>query len=322
MFVYLLRRFVRSPTPFSFSFTDKCQWKEILKRLKKPEISIQVEKNERQYDDTPFLKCRRSFYLGGGGDGSGNSDGNNGVSKGSAAAAAAAAEQEGYSSGDGSKEAGESMEWYVDEQSASRLYGDGDGDDDDVDDEDEAMVKYEYDSLRASNNDGDSTSAAVGAGAAAAAAATTASATNANMSTTAANSSAALPAAAEPASKPLDKSSVRRYCVQVAEHLFQCTLCYKTYTHISNFSRHFLSAHHGLRQEIPCPVCYRIFTRRDNMLTHMKQVHRITVTRGLASSLIQKLSAGSNESASSGAGAGTSAGSSVDGRTNSSGSAG
>lgn len=281
--------------------------------MKKPEISIQVEKNERQYDDTPFLKCRRSFYLGGGGDdgggtGSSNRDGNNGVSKGSA-------EQEGYSSGDGSKGVGESMEWYMDTQSASRLYGD-----DDVDDEDEAMIKYEYDSLRASasasTSDGDSSAGGVGGAAAVAASAATISATATNSSASTSSLPAVAGGGAEPASKPLDKSSVRRYCVQVAEHLFQCTLCYKTYTHISNFSRHFLSAHHGLRQEIPCPVCYRIFTRRDNMLTHMKQVHRITVTRGLATSLIQKLSVGSNESASSGTGTGTAA-SSVDSRTNS-----
>lgn len=286
-------RFLRSPTPFFFPFTDKCQWKEILKRLKKPEISIQVEKNERQYDDTPFLRCRRNFYARGG-------DGGNGVAKGSA-------EQEGYSSGDGSRgPTAEAMEWYVDTQS----YGDGD---DDVDDEDEAMIKYEYDSLRASasapasNNDGDSSpGGGVNAPAAVATStATGATAAAANSSACASSLSVSGGAGSEPPAKPLDKSSVRRYCVQVAEHLFQCTLCYKTYTHISNFSRHFLSAHHGLRQEIPCPVCYRIFTRRDNMLTHMKQVHRITVTRGLATSLIQKLSAGSNDSASSGTGTAT-----------------
>lgn len=160
-----------------------------------------------------------------------------------------------------------------------------DADGDDVDEEDEAMLKYEYESSRIAALANNSSSPGTGSSSGQAPAAVTVSTTPAASATS------------NEHSKPLDKSSVRRYCVQVAEHLFQCTLCYKTYTHISNFSRHFLSAHHGLRQEIPCPVCYRIFTRRDNMLTHMKQVHRITVTRGLATSIIQKLSA-ANEGAS------------------------
>lgn len=163
--------------------------------------------------------------------------------------------------------------WFSESQ-AVPYYVDTEGED--MDDDDEAIIKYEYEAIRSSS---------VVAGN--------------NSSSSPSGSSAASSAGGVHVieqTKPLDKSSVRRYCVQVAEHLFQCTLCYKTYTHISNFSRHFLSAHHGLRQEIPCPVCYRIFTRRDNMLTHMKQVHRITVTRGLATSLIQKLSA-ANEAA-------------------------
>lgn len=73
----------------------------------------------------------------------------------------------------------------------------------------------------------------------------------------------------------MDKYSVRQFCTQESTNLFRCNLCRKTYTHISNFCRHFLSSHHGVRQEVPCPVCTRMFTRRDNMLTHMKQVHRV-----------------------------------------------
>ncbi|XP_050428606.1 protein tramtrack, beta isoform-like isoform X5 [Adelges cooleyi] len=82
------------------------------------------------------------------------------------------------------------------------------------------------------------------------------------------------------ASRPImDKYSVRQFCTQESSNLFRCNLCRKTYTHISNFCRHFLSSHHGVRQEIPCPVCFRMFTRRDNMLTHMKQVHRVTTPK-------------------------------------------
>lgn len=77
----------------------------------------------------------------------------------------------------------------------------------------------------------------------------------------------------------MDKYSVRQFCTQESTNLFRCNLCRKTYTHISNFCRHFLSSHHGIRQEVPCPVCSRMFTRRDNMLTHMKQVHRMSTPK-------------------------------------------
>ncbi|XP_039295883.1 protein tramtrack, beta isoform isoform X2 [Nilaparvata lugens] len=80
--------------------------------------------------------------------------------------------------------------------------------------------------------------------------------------------------------KPIDKASVRRYCTHEAENVYRCNVCAKTYTHISNFCRHFLSAHHGVRQEIPCPVCFKLFTRKDNMMTHTKQVHRLAIMRG------------------------------------------
>lgn len=77
----------------------------------------------------------------------------------------------------------------------------------------------------------------------------------------------------------MDKYSVRQFCTQESANLFRCKLCRKTYTHISNFCRHFLSSHHGIRQEVACPVCTRMFTRRDNMLTHMKQVHRVSAPK-------------------------------------------
>lgn len=80
--------------------------------------------------------------------------------------------------------------------------------------------------------------------------------------------------------KPIDKASVRRYCTHEAENVYRCNVCGKTYTHISNFCRHFLSTHHGVKQEIPCPVCFKLFTRKDNMMTHTKQVHRLTLLRG------------------------------------------
>ncbi|XP_075235753.1 zinc finger and BTB domain-containing protein ttk isoform X2 [Lycorma delicatula] len=80
--------------------------------------------------------------------------------------------------------------------------------------------------------------------------------------------------------RPIDKASVRRYCTHEADNVYRCNVCAKTYTHISNFCRHFLSAHHGVRQEIPCPVCFKLFTRKDNMMTHTKQVHRLALLRG------------------------------------------
>lgn len=257
-----------------------------MKRLKKPEISIRVENNDGQTEEESS-----SFADDGKNESSARKDSNENTKT---------YEHERYYnsgssnsetfSGYGNSSKNEVTSWYSESHPMS-YYIEADGED--VDDEDDAMLKYEYESSRN------------------AAAAAVASSSSNNSSPSAASANPLTPSATASVSvaavtgmqitenaKPLDKSSVRRYCVQVAEHLFQCTLCYKTYTHISNFSRHFLSAHHGLRQEIPCPVCYRIFTRRDNMLTHMKQVHRITVTRGLATSIIQKLSAATENSSS------------------------
>lgn len=75
----------------------------------------------------------------------------------------------------------------------------------------------------------------------------------------------------------LDKMSIRRYCTREGNHMYRCNVCSKTYTHISNFCRHFLSAHCGYKQDINCPVCLKAFTRKDNMMTHAKQVHGVSV---------------------------------------------
>lgn len=67
--------------------------------------------------------------------------------------------------------------------------------------------------------------------------------------------------------------SVRQYCVKEAGNLFRCSVCSRTYTHISNFCRHFITTHKGVKQEVPCPICGKLFTRKDNMVTHTKMVH-------------------------------------------------
>ncbi|KAL1140955.1 hypothetical protein AAG570_000883 [Ranatra chinensis] len=75
----------------------------------------------------------------------------------------------------------------------------------------------------------------------------------------------------------IDKMSIRKYCSREANHVYRCIVCSKTYTHISNFCRHFLSAHCGAKQDVHCPVCFKPFTRKDNMMTHAKQVHGVSV---------------------------------------------
>lgn len=69
--------------------------------------------------------------------------------------------------------------------------------------------------------------------------------------------------------------SVRQYCIKVEGNLFRCSVCSRTYTHISNFCRHFITTHKGVKQEVPCPICGKLFTRKDNMVTHTKMVHRL-----------------------------------------------
>ena len=77
----------------------------------------------------------------------------------------------------------------------------------------------------------------------------------------------------------IDKMSIRKYCTREGNHMYRCTVCSKTYTHISNFCRHFLSAHCGVKQDVHCPVCFKPFTRKDNMMTHAKQVHGVTIMK-------------------------------------------
>lgn len=71
----------------------------------------------------------------------------------------------------------------------------------------------------------------------------------------------------------MDKMSIRKFCTREGDQAHRCNICSKSYTHISNFCRHFLSAHAGAKQEVHCPVCNKPFTRKDNMMTHAKQVH-------------------------------------------------
>lgn len=78
----------------------------------------------------------------------------------------------------------------------------------------------------------------------------------------------------------IDKMSIRKYCTREGNHMYRCNVCSKTYTHISNFCRHFLAAHYGIKQDIHCPVCLKPFTRKDNMMTHAKQVHGMSFLKG------------------------------------------
>ncbi|KAK9496708.1 hypothetical protein O3M35_013007 [Rhynocoris fuscipes] len=82
------------------------------------------------------------------------------------------------------------------------------------------------------------------------------------------------------ANRRIDKMSIRKYCTREGNHMYRCNVCSKTYTHISNFCRHFLSAHYGVKQDIHCPVCLKPFTRKDNMMTHAKQVHGMSFIKG------------------------------------------
>ncbi|XP_069701927.1 protein tramtrack, beta isoform isoform X6 [Periplaneta americana] len=69
--------------------------------------------------------------------------------------------------------------------------------------------------------------------------------------------------------------SARRFCVREADNVYRCKVCNKTYTHISNFCRHYLTTHRRSKQVFTCPLCSKEFTRRDNMMTHIKGVHRV-----------------------------------------------
>lgn len=89
----------------------------------------------------------------------------------------------------------------------------------------------------------------------------------------------ALSSSGDESRKKIDKMSIRKYCTREANHTYRCNVCSKTYTHISNFCRHFLSAHYGHKQDIHCPVCFKTFTRKDNMMTHAKQVHGFNLSK-------------------------------------------
>lgn len=91
------------------------------------------------------------------------------------------------------------------------------------------------------------------------------------------------PSIPKESSRRIDKMSIRKYCTREGSHMYRCNVCSKTYTHISNFCRHFLSAHYGYKQNIHCPVCFKPFTRKDNMMTHAKQVHGLSIAKGLPS---------------------------------------
>ena len=73
----------------------------------------------------------------------------------------------------------------------------------------------------------------------------------------------------------LQDGSARRFCVREADNVFRCKVCNKTYTHISNFCRHYLTTHRRSKTVFICPLCNKEFTRRDNMMTHIKGVHRV-----------------------------------------------
>ncbi|KAJ9581755.1 hypothetical protein L9F63_003824, partial [Diploptera punctata] len=73
----------------------------------------------------------------------------------------------------------------------------------------------------------------------------------------------------------LQDGSARRFCVREADNVFRCKVCNKTYTHISNFCRHYLTTHRRSKMVFICPLCNKEFTRRDNMMTHIKGVHRL-----------------------------------------------
>lgn len=68
--------------------------------------------------------------------------------------------------------------------------------------------------------------------------------------------------------------ATRHFCIREADNLYRCRVCNKTYTHISNFCRHYLTTHKQTKQMYGCPVCQKGFTRKDNMMTHLKTLHR------------------------------------------------
>lgn len=75
--------------------------------------------------------------------------------------------------------------------------------------------------------------------------------------------------------EPMGMGSTRQFCIREADNIYRCKICKRTYTHISNFCRHYMTTHKETKQFFVCPVCKKEFTRRDNMMTHLKGVHRV-----------------------------------------------
>ncbi|KAH0952031.1 hypothetical protein HN011_006794 [Eciton burchellii] len=78
------------------------------------------------------------------------------------------------------------------------------------------------------------------------------------------------------------EGSVRDFCVKEGD-VYRCTVCHRTYTHISNFCRHYVTSHKPNVKYYPCPVCYKEFTRKDNMVAHVKIIHSIKPQLSLSS---------------------------------------
>lgn len=79
------------------------------------------------------------------------------------------------------------------------------------------------------------------------------------------------------------EGSVRDFCVKEGD-VYRCTVCHRTYTHISNFCRHYVTSHKPNVKYYPCPVCFKEFTRKDNMVAHVKIIHSLKPHMSLSSS--------------------------------------
>ncbi|XP_008555498.1 protein tramtrack, beta isoform isoform X2 [Microplitis demolitor] len=79
------------------------------------------------------------------------------------------------------------------------------------------------------------------------------------------------------------EGSVRDFCVKEGD-VYRCTVCHRTYTHISNFCRHYVTSHKPNVKYYPCPVCFKEFTRKDNMVAHVKIIHSLKPHMSLGSS--------------------------------------
>ena len=64
---------------------------------------------------------------------------------------------------------------------------------------------------------------------------------------------------------------IMSYCIQ--DNGFKCSKCFQTFTHPSNFHRHYITVHTDRRNH-KCSVCGKEFKRKDNMMSHMRSVHR------------------------------------------------